>query len=484
MSEASGSRTSRLGVFAFLWACQALVHHEFYSAWLRENDPRGWLVAALSTAVLVSPGSLPLFAAMLASSVAYNVVKWPFVVNHILVESLIDVTVLVGIGWTLLRDRRLAGLSDFERRERLFDSFAPVLRGMLIAMYFFAVLAKLNTGFLDPRLSCVTAMYGDLQRRLPFVPSGGWATYASIWGTLAIELAIPICFAFRRLRPLAILVGLPFHFMLGSIGHRTFSALAIALYSLFATGQLASLADEARARLAQRFSEDAVTRALRAAGFAAAFGIAALIALDEAGLYHAGLGPFRVFRVAWVAWGVWYLALMAACFAALARIRRGRGPGLEPAGARVGAPPLLYAMVGLVVLNGMSQYLGLKTENAFTMYSNLRTEGGRNNHLFMPAWRLVGYQDDLVEVVETDEPRLRRYAEQGQSITWFELHRLASEGPNAFELTYRRNGELRRFAKRDGVGDDPELSRPLPFVAAKLLSFRPVDRGEAVVCKH
>jgi hypothetical protein len=484
MQVARDPRTSRLGVFAFLWACQALVHHEFYSGWLRENDPRGWLVAALSTAVLVRPSSLPLFVAMLASSVAYNLAKWPFVVNHIFVESLIDVTILAGIGWTWLRDRGAFTLSTFEQRERRFDSFAPVLRGMLIAMYYFAILAKLNQGFLDPGTSCVAAMYGDLQRRLPFVPDEPWAKTASIWATLAIELAIPICFTFRRTRPLAILVGLPFHFMLGSIGHRTFSALALSMYSLFVTGALASLVDDARAWLAARFSEATLGRTLRAAGVAAALGIAALIALEKAGLGQAGFGPFRVFRVAWVTWGLWYLAVMAACFAALARVWLGRGPGLEPAGARVAPPLLLYAMVAVVIVNGMSQYLGLKTENAFTMYSNLRTEGGRNNHLFMPAWRLAGYQDDLVDVIATDHPELRTYADHHQRITWFELRRIASETPLDFSLRYVRDGQPHRFTKRNGLGDDLALSQRHPFLAATLLSFRPVDGSDAAACKH
>jgi hypothetical protein len=118
------------------------------------------------------------------------------------------------------------------------------------------------------------------------------------------------------------------------------------------------------------------------------------------------------------------------------------------------------------------------------MYSNLRTEGGRNNHSFMPAWRLAGHQDDLVEVVATDAPQLLVYAERNQRNTWIELRRFATEGPDDFSLTYRRGGELRHFSRRGGVGDDPELSRPLPFLEAKLLSFRPVDAGAEVACKH
>ncbi len=68
-----------------LWACQALVHQEFYSSWLSQNSPWGWIVTAFALATLVRPSSLWLFTGMLASSVVYNFLEWPFVVNHILV---------------------------------------------------------------------------------------------------------------------------------------------------------------------------------------------------------------------------------------------------------------------------------------------------------------------------------------------------------------------------------------------------------------
>ncbi len=88
---------SRLTIFAFLWACQALVHQEFYSRWLDENNPFGWVLTALAVATMLRPSSLWLLAGMLTSSIVYNVLKWPFVVNHILLESIINATILAAI---------------------------------------------------------------------------------------------------------------------------------------------------------------------------------------------------------------------------------------------------------------------------------------------------------------------------------------------------------------------------------------------------
>src|SRR5262245_32117356 len=95
-------KVSRLTVFCFLWACQALVHHEFYQGWVQQRDWAGYLVAVAGLALLLRPRSLGCLAALLASSVVYNVRKWPFVVNHILTESLIDLTILAAVVGSLV----------------------------------------------------------------------------------------------------------------------------------------------------------------------------------------------------------------------------------------------------------------------------------------------------------------------------------------------------------------------------------------------
>jgi hypothetical protein len=82
-SSTTSSAPSPLTIFAFIWACQALVHQDFYSAWMKESDPRGWVVTILAIGTLLRPSSIPMFAGMLLSSIVYNVGKWPFVVNHI-----------------------------------------------------------------------------------------------------------------------------------------------------------------------------------------------------------------------------------------------------------------------------------------------------------------------------------------------------------------------------------------------------------------
>ena len=83
---------------------------------------------------------------------------------------------------------------------------------------------------------------------------------------------------------------------------------------------------------------------------------------------------------------------------------------------------IIWAMPALLVLNGMSPYLGLKTETSFSMFSNLRTEGKQPNHLFVPSWiKLTALQDDLVEVSASDNRVLQDYANSKSLLPYFEF---------------------------------------------------------------
>jgi hypothetical protein len=477
-SSPAADSVPRLTIFAFLWASQALVHHEFYLGWVLQADPFGWLLAFCAVAVLLFPSSLALFAAMLASSVVYNVRKWPFVVNHILVESLINLVILAFLARALLADPELRAGAKFAR-ERVFDAIAPILRSMLIAMYGFAILAKLNTGFLDPRESCVAVMYGDLLRRLPFLPDTEWARVGAIAGTLAIEAAIPLLFAFSRTRLAAVAIGLPFHLMLGAIGHRTFSALAYAMYGLFVIEGLVVLASATHRALAERIAQPLRRRGLALLRASVALAVASLITAHATGAYREPLGPLAAYQWPWLVWGLWSCGLMVAYGIAIAELLR--------SGLFMRCAPIRWAHLMTVVLlvNGLAPYLGLKTETAFAMYSNLRTEAGRSNHLFLRLPQLADYQTDLVEIVETDHPELEELRTRGLHLTGFEFARIASDPGAEFRVDYRRGGgELRRFERRAGIASDAELARPPAWIAAKLLLFRPVSLADCVPCLH
>jgi hypothetical protein len=122
-------------------------------------------------------------------------------------------------------------------------------------------------------------------------------------------------------------------------------------------------------------------------------------------------------------------------------------------------------------------YAGLETETAWAMFSNLRTEGGRSNHLLVPAaFQVFGCQRDLVRVTSSSDRILSLMASKGQLVPYFELARR----PNA-SVSYLRNGVERRFAR---VSDDPAFSGPMPIAVRRFMLFRGVDAGEKQSCVH
>jgi len=151
--------------------------------------------------------------------------------------------------------------------------------------------------------------------------------------------------------------------------------------------------------------------------------------------------------------------------------------GEEDAPSRQQSPsPAGLAILALMILNGLGPYLGLKTRAAFDMYSNLRVEADRSNHLIVPrSLDVLGVLRDRVTILETSDPILRaKYAEPGYEITYFELASRLRVSRDT-RVRYVRSGEECEYdAGRGDLLDAP------PFWQRKLLIFRPLgERGRA-----
>jgi hypothetical protein len=162
----------------------------------------------------------------------------------------------------------------------------------------------------------------------------------------------------------------------------------------------------------------------------------------------------------------------------LALAMRGAAPHWRPGMFRVANPILVIAPL-VVLLNGMSPYLGLKTENSFTMYSNLRTEAGYWNHSFMPqSMQVFGMQDRLVRVVSSTDEELQEAAADEVQLTWFAFTSRASRRPHD-SVTYERDGTIHEVVR---IGSDPALSEGPDPVLDRLLWFRAVPIAQGSFC--
>lgn len=83
------SRPDSLLVFSYVWAAQTLCQLAVFRSWLREGHITAWVLLLIAALVLLFPGRPRLFVAMLLASVVHYVSVWPFVSNHVLVDTIL-----------------------------------------------------------------------------------------------------------------------------------------------------------------------------------------------------------------------------------------------------------------------------------------------------------------------------------------------------------------------------------------------------------
>ena len=215
----------------------------------------GWVLAGFIVLTIMFPASIGLFSLMLISSVIYNIGLWPYVANHIVLESIINLTILFAIGYTFLQCRTRP-MSDNEVRDNIFDKFAPVVLMLVILMYWLIVNSKINLDFFSYDRSCISDFYIDVTDRMGLLglPELDLSVSAlpvvmSLWIFTTVEVVIPLFLMFRKTRYLALIIGIPFHLVLAIIGHRTFSGFILALYVMTTADSLAVLFADIRNRL-------------------------------------------------------------------------------------------------------------------------------------------------------------------------------------------------------------------------------------------
>jgi len=437
----------------------------------RELTSPHMVVSVAAIWALLKPSSLGRFVTLLAVYLAVWALDLPRVVNHIMFTALIALALFAWLGLELARTRRWPDASA------VYAHLAPLLRWGVLTMYAFAALAKLNHGFFHPELSCAVTMYRRLHF-LPFLPQGAWISEPAIWGTVAVELALPLLLALRRTRLAGVFVAIVFHALMAASGHVPFSAFAMPMLAVF-------VPEDVPARLVQaRRHHPWLDRWSR--GVAAFVGRWWLFPVATA----LWVLVIPVPRYPWVPrviretlFGEQLLALYGLYLAGLTVLlvlALRQPPRPYPFGAFRLPHPVLALGPALVLANALQPYLGLKTAGSFTMYSNLRTEGGEWNHLVVPrAVRVFALQDDLVHIVDSSDRRLSDSARQGTRWVWTELRAYLGTRPEV-SVTFERNGVVETVPR---AGDHPVLGVPPGPLVTRLLPFREVDPPGRSTCR-
>ena len=453
------------GAFALLLAISLILHQLWWDGFEVRSAHFLVILAALWT--VLRPTSVGRFLTMIAIEVFAVALDMPDVGSHTLLVMVSGVCVLTWVAWFALRTQRLPDAAA------VFEHIAPFFAVQLLLIYAVAAVAKLNTDFFDPDISCAAFMSGRLPWSRLYFFAGSWKVVASIWGTVLIELTLPILLAVRRSRMVGLVLGGVFHAVLGLAGNVPFSALALALFVFF-------LPPDTPSRVlplvvARPWLVRWANRARRASTSVATYPVAVGCWLAGAVIFpdERGAGPTMLSGVL----GVLMVAAFAGGILLVLVLARGGSQSRCARSLRI-HHSAFGAGIFLVVLNSVSPYVGLKTESSLTMFSNLRTEGGQWNHLLIPeAVRAFPYQDHPVRILASNDPALDAHRHDGIRLVPFELERQLRSHPGTF-ATYATTDARGDNVLIAGSGTDgASLARHLLDKIAKFQPVPPPERG-------
>jgi hypothetical protein len=460
------TESDAVAIFAVMWALAA-VWHLLGNPLTAPAWAQAVLVAGVA-AVLLRPGA-PLPLALLAAGGLLTL--WeeaPLLGNHWLLAGFVDLVILMAVVTGAVR-RRVGDRTDLAHR--LF----PAARLCLLGFYTFAAFAKLNSAFFDRSASCATFYFRESTDSIGLtgLQLGGaaWVERSVIIGTVLVELAIPLLLVLRRTRHVGVVLALVFHALLAL--DRThqffdFSSVLVALFVLFlpptSGSWVAERVGSMRARLA--LLDEAAPEWARLALVAVPVVVGLFVVIDA-------LTVDLARTVGWWSWQLYAAVVIATTVRYLRQLRSPSRTRLRPHHAVFALVPLL------VVANGLTPYLELKTGYGWNMYANLRTVDGESNHLLVRrTFPLTSEQAEPVEIIDSNSAGLAVYAANGYAVTWRQLRTYLAAHPEV-SITYRRSGTtvaLRHAWER------PELVAPVPAWREKVQLFRAIDRHEVERC--
>lgn len=469
-----GKTSKRFTVFAIMWVLAVFFHMVHRSDIVSGIVPVFTILAGVY--VLLDPTKeirLLLFSAL---HIGVYLLHAPNTSNHAFFAFCVDATILVVYG--------LNALNSKPDRDHFFKNLSPIIKSFTVILYFFAVFHKLNFNYLDPS-SCGGSILVDriLNNRAAVSVFGTipadtllFIKYFNIYTSLVLETLIPVFLLHRRFAWVGCLLGIVLHGTLGFVYFWHFTPLLYALYVIF-------LPDGFYDKLYQVFEDKKVLRK------GIEYGIKGLIVLvpvlyiskfyflvieQELGDFSRNsgrgwtLGPNIRTTIGWLPFLV-YTAVFTYFVVFFARGTRTQ--------STFKVAIAYYLLPLLIILNGFSPYLGLKTHQSFSMFSGVLTHGTANNHLFMPTMNILDAQEDIIS------PFPENHTNYSQALNWkkdeklvyYELQKRVTElqqkGMHDIELHFLRNGKEIHIKNAES---NPDLIIPINWIDRKFRIFREI----------
>jgi len=421
----------------------------------------GVLVLFAAGWCLGSPQVKPLLVLAALQCVSVVLVA-PYNPDHWLLLFFINLIILVSALRLWLREGEILP-------QRLMQQIVPSARVVFLVCYGFAALAKYNSDFLFSPNGAAQELF---RLQIGAMPILKWLVWAPMvpWISIFCESAIPLLLLHKRTRAIGVLVGVGFHTALilsPAVKVYDFTLMVLAMLYLFTpdTFEARIKASICRWRNLLPGVFELVERTKWQLVFAPAITVLTLSCW-----YPLLELPPRVSRLQG-AFGLFVAVVIGSVLA------KGLIGGLSQQRAFRWAPRSSFGWVVIAValFNGFCPYLGLKTQGSFTMFSSLRTEAGKWNHLILPQSMQVvsSYQDNVVKVVQSNnDPINHTYVDRELLVTEFEIHRTVATNPE-INLTLEKGGRL--FCINGGESIQSVLGPPPSMLLRKLMVFRPVS---------
>lgn len=440
-------------IFTVLWSIATLFHMAY--AGIFEEKLNYALLTLAALYVIYKPGNIKGFIALIILQLYDVFYLLPEVNNHWLFTAFANITIIQVLLFLIIKNR-----SFKVDKIRWLETFAPILRIEVLILYFFAVFHKLNSDFLNPGISCATELL-EAQNKFGLPITSEIFSLAGYF-TLFIETAIPLLLIFRRTRKSGIVIGLVFHSVLAYSsynGYFDFSSMMFALYFLFADQSLTSLIirDYERIKNIKLHEHFSLIRL-------AAIIIVVVTFLAVLHLLIRFLPEFPDFNL-YVFWLTFNLAFLFLILKYYFKRSDTRSYNLFSLSKWV-----FWIMPLIVFFNGICPYLGLKTESSYSMFSNLRTEGGVSNHYLIPAsFQVFDFQKEYVELTSSTDLFLQKAADEKNRMVLFHFNRYVLAKKPA-RVEYILNGKKEVY-----VASGEGTTRTIPkdfYLFTKLFNFR------------
>ena len=453
----------------------------------------------------------------------FLLVQFPDVANHVNVAIYCNVLMMAGMVYSLVRGR------EFPTDDDGLELMRPLLQLSMILVYALAGFHKLNAGFFDPAVSCVADLLGDLTRMVGSRVAGVPTRLVLLAGILLLVHALLSAWSARRHLPQVVRAGALGATLLAAVLGFTLApllspaamtaailgmALVVIMWELIG-GPLLSVPRLQAPVLAFSWTMHATLALIGFVDFGA-FALALLFTfvprpyrdllnarlrlpvvgrpVHRAHLYFAlcilagisaGLGRRLIGGMLFNLAALVFIWPMVA--AAMAPSPRPVWTGVPIAGRLT--PRWMFVFPVLLLLHGLTSYLGLRTAGNFSMFSNLRTEGARSNHLLLGGnpLKVWGYQEDAVRLIRIDDRRARigyQYQPlEGSLLPVVEFRKLIYAWTKAgatIPLTFEYRGTIHSTSD---ITRDPAWRTPARDWEMRLMDFRVIQPDGPNACR-